>query len=89
MSRSRFDMLAEVLETARGGTTKTRIVTEANLNQEIATHMLNLLVDLDLLAARHNSPISYGTTEKGFQFLDEYRRLKRLLDSRSGLQEKL
>ena len=74
-------MLAEVLETARNGTTKTRVVTKANLNQKLATRMLSLLLDLDLLTATHKSPTSYSTTEKGFRFLHEYRRLHSLLDA--------
>ena len=74
-------MLAEVLETARNGTTKTRVVTKANLNQKLATSMLSLLLDLNLLTATHNSPTSFSTTEKGFRFLREYRRLQSLLDS--------
>jgi len=88
MLRSKLDIFAKVLETARNGTTKTRITNEANLNHKFATHSLRLLVDLDLLAETQNSPISYGTTEKGFRFLDEYRRLQRLLESETGLKEK-
>lgn len=81
MPRSKLDMLAEVLLIAKEGTTKTRLVSRANLNQKLTTHALSLLLDLDLLATTYNSPISYGTTEKGLRFLDEYRRLKILLDS--------
>jgi len=87
MPRSKLDIFAEVLEMARGGTTKTRIVSQTNLNQKLATYSLSLLVDLDLLVATHNSPVSYGTTEKGLRFLHEYRRLQMLLDSEKGLKE--
>jgi len=89
MPRSKLDILAEVLETARSGTTKTRIVSQANLNQKLTTNMLSLLVDLNLLAATQNSPISYGTTEKGLRFLHEYRRMQRLLDSELTCQQTL
>ena len=89
MLRSKLDILAEVLETAKGGTTKTRIVSQANLNQKLTADMLSLLMDLNLLAATQNRPISYGTTEKGLRFLYEYRRMQRLLDSELACTETL
>jgi len=89
MPRTTLDILAQVLETAKSGTTKTRIVSQANLNQKLTTNLLNLLMDLNLLAATQNSPISYGTTEKGLRFLHEYHRMRRLLDSELGCQETL
>jgi predicted transcriptional regulator len=79
MPRSKLDILAEVLEMARNETSKTRIVTAANLNQKIATHSLNLLVDLNLVSERHNSPLSYHITKKGLGFLNEYYRLQKLM----------
>jgi predicted transcriptional regulator len=79
MPRSKLDIFAQVLEMAKNGTTKTRVVSQANLNQKLATYLLSLLVNLDLLAEKHNSPVSYCTTEKGFRFLNEYRRIQKLL----------
>jgi len=84
MLRSRLDIFAQVLETALKGATKTKIVSQTNLNQKFATHSLNLLVNLDLLIETHNSPISYSTTEKGLQFLQEYRCLQKLLNSKTN-----
>jgi len=86
MPRSKLEIFAEVLQIARDGTTKSKIVSQANLNQKLTTRMLSLLVNLDLLAATHNSPLSYSTTEKGLRFLHEYLRLQRLWDSESGLE---
>jgi len=86
MPRSKLDILAEVLEMARNETSKTRIVTVANLNQKIATHSLNLLVDLNLVSKRHNSPLSYHTTEKGLGFLNEYYRLQKLMSKENERQ---
>jgi len=79
--RSKLDIFAEVLEIAKNGTTKTRIISQANLNRKLATCILHLLADLDLLAEAQNSPISYCTTEKGFRFLHEYRYIQGLLNS--------
>jgi len=87
MPKTKLDMLAEVLEIAKDGTTKTKIVTQANLNQKLATHMLSLMTDLDLLAATQKNPIHYCTTERGFRLLCEYRNLRKLLDSELNLQE--
>jgi len=87
MTRSKLDIFAHVLEAARNGTTKTRIVSQANLNQKFVTYSLSLLVDLDLLAETRNSPVSYNTTEKGFRFLHEYRLLLGLLESKTVFQK--
>ena len=87
MPRSKLDLLAEVQEKSRKETTKTKIVTSANLNQTLATHSLNLLVNLELLTERHNSPTSYCTTEKGIQFINEYRRLQKLLNAENNREE--
>lgn len=81
MPRNKFDIFAKVLEMAKKGTTKTRIVSQANLNQKVAKHSVRLLLDLNLLVETHNSPVSYFTTEKGLRFLYEYNSLKRLLNS--------
>jgi len=89
MQRSKFDVFAEVLEIARNGTTKSRIVSQANLNQKTATCSLRLLVNLNLLARTQNSPISYDTTEKGLQFLHEYRRLEQLMNSKTTATAKI
>jgi predicted transcriptional regulator len=89
MPRSKLDILAEVLEMAMNETSKTRIVTAANLNQKIATHSLNLLVDLNLVSKRHNSPLSYHITEKGLGFLNEYRHLQKLLSIENNQKEAL
>jgi predicted transcriptional regulator len=87
MPRSKLDILAEVLEIARNETTKTRIVGAANLNQKIATQSLNLLVDLDLVTERRNSPLSYRITEKGLGFLNEYHRLQKILNTENNQKE--
>jgi predicted transcriptional regulator len=86
MLRGKLDIFADVLEVARKGATKTRIISQANLNQKVATCSLSLLVDLDLLAEKHNSPVSYITTEKGLRLLQEYHHMKRLLDSKIELE---
>ena len=80
MLRSKIDMLADVLEAARRGATKTRIMSRANLNQKLADYSIRLLVDLKLLTEKNSSPISRFTTNKGLKFLEEYHRLQKTLE---------
>jgi len=86
MPKSKLDFLAYVLETARKGTTKELIASENDLCHGLIDDSMNLLKDLGLLAERHNSPVSFVTTEKGLQFLQDYSRLTKQLDFDSHLK---
>jgi predicted transcriptional regulator len=79
MLRSRIEILADILEAARRGATKTTIMSRANLNQKLVDHSICLLVYLKLLTKKNSSPISYFATSRGFQFLKEYRNLQKTL----------
>ena len=81
LGSKKIDTFVKVLEAARNETTENKIVSECDLNRKLATHLLKLLLDLDLLDKKQNSPISYLTTEKGLRFLQEYRQLKVSFDS--------
>lgn len=80
MTRSKLDIFAQILEKSKKGSTKTNLIGQANLNQKFATSALELLVDLDLLTARSNSPTSYFTSDKGLKFLQEYEHMQNLLE---------
>jgi len=80
MLRSRIEILADILEAARKGATKTRIMSKANLNQKLADPSIHLLVDLKLLTQKKTASVSYFATASGFQFLEEYRRLQKMLE---------
>ncbi len=82
MTRSKLDIFAEVLETAKVAKTKTAIVSQVNLNQQLATSTLKLLVDLGLVSEGRNSPTAYLTSERGLRFLQEYQNLQRTLESK-------
>jgi predicted transcriptional regulator len=86
MPKSKLDFLAHVLETARNGTTRELIASENGACHGLVENSLNLLKDLNLLAERHNSPVSFVTTEKGLQFLQDYSRLTKQLDSDDHLR---
>ena len=86
MSKSKLDFLAHVLETARNGTTRERIASQADAHHGLVDNSLSLLKDLSLLIETHNSPVSFVTTEKGLQFLHDYERLTKQLGSDDHLK---
>lgn len=86
MPRSRLDFLAHVLETARNGTTRERIVSQADARDDLVDNSLSLLKSLNLLREEHNSPVSFITSEKGHQFLRDYEKLNKQVNSSSLLK---
>ena len=77
--RSSFDIIAEILEVAKRGAKKTRIMYSCGLSYLFVQKYLNLLVETGLL----NLGMSYETTEKGIGFLRKYNRLDLLLKTRN------
>jgi len=80
--RSIYDIYAEILEyLSRIGESKiTRIARYANLPLDRANRILNQMVELRLLRMKTSKGRrSYGITQKGYEYLEYYRRLKRLL----------
>ena len=75
--RSRFDVVADILEVARGGTKKTTIVYSANLNFEVLGRYLADLVARGLIR-RNNGEKIIELTEKGQEYLRRYRKLREL-----------
>lgn len=76
--RSSFEIIAEILETAKNGAKKTRIMYACGLSFRFVQKYLNLLVDTGLLAAG----ASYQTTEKGMGFITKYHKLELLMNTR-------
>ena len=76
--RSSFEIIAEILETAKNGAKKTRIMYACGLSFRFVQKYLNLLVDTGLLAAG----TSYQTTEKGMGFITKYHKLELLMNTR-------
>ena len=64
-----MDIIADVLQIAKGGARKTRIVYGANLNFKIVKRYLSGLMERGLLVRRDEI---YGTTEAGLTFLERY-----------------
>jgi len=69
--RNDLDICAEILQIAKDGAKKTRIVYGANLNFKIVEKYLRRLIEnglLDMMDERR-----FITTRKGAQFLKQYR----------------
>lgn len=80
MLRGKIEILADILEAAKRGASKTRIMSKANLNQKLADPSIRLLADLKLLTDKKGTSVSYFTTASGFQFLEEYHLLQKTLE---------
>jgi len=78
MKRSSFEIIAEMLQVAKNGAKKTRIMYSCNLSYRMTGNFLNYLLEATLLRKGN----SFHTTEKGLQFLRAYQNLDLLLNSR-------
>jgi predicted transcriptional regulator len=76
--RSSFEIIAEILETAKDGAKKTRIMYACGLSFRFVQKYLDLLIETGLLAMGN----SYKTTEKGIAFLRKYQKLELLMTTR-------
>lgn len=88
MTRSKLDLLAYLLETARSSTTRTRMESQWSQDPKLIDDSLSLLTNLGLLSETHNSPISFAATRKELQFLSDYRRLSEQLSFKKEAAEK-
>lgn len=74
--RSRIQIAADILEIAKAGSRKTRIMYLGNLSFDLLQKYLNLLVKYELLELHGSYEKSYVATDKGKQFLADYRELQ-------------
>jgi predicted transcriptional regulator len=72
--RSRIEIVAQVLEAAVGGATKTKIMYKAFLSYERLREYLSLLVNNGLIVYDERT-LEYKTTERGTRFLKLYGQL--------------
>jgi predicted transcriptional regulator len=75
--RSRIQIAADILEIAKDGSRKTKIMYLGNLSFDLLQKYLDMLVNYDLLEVRGGPDKSYVATEKGKQFLMDYRELQK------------
>lgn len=76
--RDRIDIISHILEAAKGGITKTRIMYKALLNSAQMKENLATLTEKDLIRYDENSR-TFRTTEKGRRFLDIYNRISDMI----------
>ena len=67
-NRGRTEMLAAMVETAKGGTTKTRIMYSAFLSYSQLKDYLDILIENNLIENIEGTQ-TYRTTEKGLNYL--------------------
>ncbi len=79
LKRSYFEMIAQILETAKDGAKKTHIMHSCNLRYSKTKRLLSHLLETGLLRLGN----SYYTTEKGLQLLKAYHTLELLLNTRN------
>ncbi|MCX8170367.1 MAG: winged helix-turn-helix domain-containing protein [Candidatus Bathyarchaeota archaeon] len=74
--RSKYDIIADILEAAMNGTKKTRIMHMANVNYHSFCKYFNMLLEDGLIAEVKGSDgeIIYRTTEAGIEHLKIFSR---------------
>ena len=77
-SRSRTEIVRDILDSANGGATKTNIMYTAFLSYIQVHEYLSLLIENNLIEYIDGSQ-SYKTTEKEFHFLKMYNKIRKLL----------
>ena len=78
MKRDRLEIIAEILQAAKNGAKKTRIMYQCNLSYRQTKRFLTYLLKTRFLRIGN----SYHTTEKGLKFLQAYQTLEFLLNTR-------
>ena len=76
--RSRTDIVSMVLESTRGGETKTKIMYKAYLSYAQVNEYLKFLQENDLLTYEEGTRL-YRVTEKGLKFLNTSDELNELI----------
>lgn len=75
--RNRMEIAAGILEIAKNGSRKTRIMYLGNLSFDLLQKYLDMLVNLGLLEIRSGEERVYVATEKGREFLEDFNELQK------------
>ena len=78
VKRSRMDIVSSIVKLCRDPILKTHIMYKANLSYTQLNGYLEFLLRVDLITKERND---YRITEKGAEFIREYKRIKKLLRS--------
>jgi predicted transcriptional regulator len=77
-NRSRTEIVSDILNSANGGATKSKIMYKAFLSYGQLKEYLSVLIENTLIEYLDGTQI-YKTTEKGLYFLKKYEELQELL----------
>ena len=77
-NRSRTEIVSDILNSANGGATKSKIMYKAFLSYGQLKEYLSVLIENNLIEYLDGTQI-YKTTEKGLNFLKKYEELQELL----------
>jgi len=89
--RSRIRIAADILEIAKQGSRKTKIMYLGNLSFDLLEKYLNMLVNYGLIEVVADPGRTYTATEKGRRFLEDYQELQKysaMVESRKHALEK-
>ncbi len=78
--RSGIEIIAEILVEARSGVSKTKLVYRTNLNFLVIRKHLDFLLEKGLIEIVKDPSERYVTTAKGCQFLEEFEKMKGILE---------
>ena len=88
--RSRIQIAADILQIAKAGSRKTKIMYLGNLSFDLLQKYLEMLVNYNLLEVHGGADKSYIATAKGKQFLEDYYELQKyseIVDSKKRALE--
>ena len=74
--RSRIQITADILEIAKTGSRKTKIMYLGNLSFDLLQKYLDMLVRFGLLEIHGGPEKNYVATDKGRRFLEDYHELE-------------
>jgi predicted transcriptional regulator len=77
-SRSRTEIVRDILDSANGGATKTKIMYTAFLSYIQVHEYLSVLIENNLIEYIDGTQ-TYKTTDKGSHFLKMYNKIRKLL----------
>ena len=78
--RSRIEIAASIIEIAKNGARKTRIMYLGNLSFDLLQKYLEMLTGFGLIQSREGSAPTYVATEKGYRFLEDFKELRKYSD---------
>jgi len=77
-NRGRLEIVADILSVAESGSSKTRIMYQANLSYRLLIRYLDMILKAGLVYLNDSS--EYVTTAKGRDFLEKFRKYSKRVD---------